>query len=206
MQTENAQSRMEKRKATSEIRYSHIAGWLQHESSVLDLGAGWGFGYQFLREKGIKITSVDLDDERLANMPSDPGVFVINSKIEDFLKQNKERYDAVILAELIEHIPLWRWKVFLSDILRIADRIIITTPFDQDQFAYMSRHLDQYSDPDKHEPYIHKVFGIKAEMFRLLGFQVPRSEIIKVPRKNAGLVASALGKGHSEFLLVEITS
>lgn len=206
------------RRLTTEIRFRYVAEWLDPNSSILDLGAGNGFGYELLLAKNIRITSVDLNNERLSDIPKDPKVSVVNARIEDFLKEeidNSSEYDAVILGELIEHIPLWRWYVFLSGIFKITNRIIITTPFEQDQLRYLSRHIEQYRNPDINEPYIHKVFGITPEIFKILGFNVIRMQLMKIPTiRRTGdstirywlrdLILS-LRRWHSKFLVIEIS-
>ncbi len=205
-----------KEKLDAELRYRQIAEWLHPNSSVLDLGARYGYGYEYLLAKNISVIAVDLNRETLTQAPSHPKVTIINSTIEKFVQEEIQKHnswDAAILAEVIEHFPMGKWQEFLNDIFQITSTIVITTPYKEDQLAYLQGNKEKQmnqSDPD-----IHKVFNITPEIFEMLGFRIVRSKVIKYPtpkkprdnfiRYQLRHVILRLHKWHNKYWLLEIS-
>jgi hypothetical protein len=204
-------------KEDAELRLSIIAEWLKPGSSLLDLGARYGFGYKHLLAKNIKITAVDLNPEVLAKIQQDPRVQVVNKTIEDFVKHaalNNLKWDAAFLGNVIEHIPLHEWYALLHSTFDVTTRIIISTPYNQVQFDYVKFNIEQYVTRRPYVPDIHKVFNITSELFQTLGFHVVRSTITKrgtprhkpdnIIRYRARDAILRMRKWHDKDLIVEL--
>lgn len=91
---------------------------LEVGDTVLEIGPGSGFATNYLRAKGIEVTTVDIDEEK------NPDI-VANIVTYDFPKS----YDFVLAFEVFEHIP---FEEFEKAIEKLSDKcrkeIIISVP------------------------------------------------------------------------------
>jgi 2-polyprenyl-3-methyl-5-hydroxy-6-metoxy-1,4-benzoquinol methylase len=124
-------------------------------SKILDFGAGQGALSERLVDAGFEITSVDIDD---ANFKSKKSTFVkVNfdsqESIMNFVDNNKEKFDAVLGIEVIEHVEdQWNYVRQLMNLLKPGGLILITTP---NTTSWLSRLIffftgkfHQFSDSD----------------------------------------------------------
>ncbi len=79
------------------------------QSLIVDLGCGMGHFLYFLRKNGYKnYFGVDISQEcvdfcRKKKLIEKNQLFCLNA--EEFLKKNRQKFDVVIMNDLIEHIP-----------------------------------------------------------------------------------------------------
>ncbi len=62
--------------------------------NLVEIGVGSGFAANYLRSKGHRVTTVDLDAAKFPDIVADISTF-----------QPEEAYDAVLAFEILEHIP-----------------------------------------------------------------------------------------------------
>ena len=78
-------------------------------NKVLEIGVGNGFVSKYLKDKGVNVTTLDID-ERL-----NPDVV---GNILD-MPFSKNHFDVVSCCEILEHLPYENFKIALSEIFRI---------------------------------------------------------------------------------------
>ena len=82
---------------------------VQPEQHVLEIGVGSGFTANYLRSKGVKVTTIDIDAEKKPDI-------VANIVEYDF----KSNYDHVLGFEVFEHIPFNEFKLLLEKLAGIC--------------------------------------------------------------------------------------
>lgn len=83
-----------------------MQGLLGPGDRVLEIGVGSGFTANYLRSKGVSVTTLDIDEGKQPDI-------VANITLYDF----PDRYDAVLAFEIFEHIP---YEQFLSALPHVA--------------------------------------------------------------------------------------
>lgn len=91
---------------------------LLQRGSVLEIGAGSGFVGGVLKTIGFTVDSLDVNEHLLPTYIGD-----ISS--EDFELENK--YDCVLCAEVLEHIPFEQFDICLKNISTLSRRFVILT-------------------------------------------------------------------------------
>lgn len=111
--------------------YNHIAK-LARGRTLLDVGAGTGYGLRILREKGVTAEGFDL-------VKLDPDVTI--GKIEDYPDNS---FDWVVAVDVIEHVE--HDVEFLQDLLRVArEFVFIATPNWNVSEAKNVHHVREYN-------------------------------------------------------------
>ena len=86
---------------------------------VLEIGIGNGFVSDYLKKRGINITTCDIDQK----LNPDIVASVLNLPFED------EQFDVVACYEVLEHIPYDRVSLAISELARVSKkRVIISIP------------------------------------------------------------------------------
>lgn len=121
----------------------HIKG---RAETVLDVGCGRGYALAALREMGIRsVEGIDTSQEQVAWAASQrlPATLVADPR--HYLRQRPASYDAVLLMDVIEHVPPAEQRVLLRAIagaLRPGGLLVVTTPNAASRLAAYTRHLD----------------------------------------------------------------
>ncbi len=77
------------------------------DSSILDLGCGSGELLSYFKNSGFKnITGVDISKEMIDNSVFGLANELIESDIFSFLANNKQKFDIIILKDILEHFPI----------------------------------------------------------------------------------------------------
>lgn len=76
---------------------------------VLEIGVGSGFTANYLRSKGVNVTTIDIDADKKPDI-------LANIVSYDF----EEQYDHVLAFEVFEHIPFSEFKLILEKISQIC--------------------------------------------------------------------------------------
>jgi len=79
-------------------------------SNILDIGCGGGILAEELTDKGANVTGLDASKKtiKIANDHAKEKGFNINylnTSLEEHIKKNNQKYDAIVCFELIEHVP-----------------------------------------------------------------------------------------------------
>lgn len=108
------------------------------EQSVLDVGAGTGYGIQILREKASLVSGIDL-------LPAGPEVE--NRKIEEVLSKS---WDWCVAADVVEHVE--DDACFLENMIRVAKRgVFFCTPNWNHWHAQNVFHVREYTPAELKE-------------------------------------------------------
>ena len=80
-----------------------FAGLIQAEGCVLDLACGAGRHARHLRERGHRVTAVDIDVSAVADMAGDPGIEIVRADLEKGGPGPLEgrHFDAVVVANYL---------------------------------------------------------------------------------------------------------
>lgn len=84
------------------------------EAAILDVGCGLGHFLQFCRNEGYAGTQgIDLSDEHVAFCRAQ-GLNVEKADAVEFLGTGRRRFDAIVMNDVIEHVPKERVFTFLE--------------------------------------------------------------------------------------------
>lgn len=113
-------------------RYAHLARHLGDANRILDVGCGIGRGGAVLREArpAAHIEGVELVAGRAARVPD--GIYdAVTVGDLATLADGGPRFDALVLGELIEHVPYPALEAFLASVAAVltpGGRVVLTTP------------------------------------------------------------------------------
>ncbi len=108
-----------KRLAFLFARYKFAAKMIAGKNSVLEVGCGDGFATRILRQAVNKVTGIDVDDELIEDAISKKSEkWPVNFYLHDMLRQGpmKQKYDACVCLDVLEHIPISGYQLFLDNI------------------------------------------------------------------------------------------
>jgi len=102
-------------------------------SNILDIGCGGGILAEELTDKGANVTGLDASKKtiKIANDHAKEKGFNINylnTSLEEHIKKNNQKYDAIVCFELIEHVPD-QLKLIqdISSICKKGTRVFLST-------------------------------------------------------------------------------
>lgn len=143
------QAEMKHRSAGKKIACSFIPKVKHsHKKTALDIGCRDGYWSDWLKKRGYKVTSIDIE-------PLYKGAIICD--VEDGLPFKKSSFDIVFCTEVIEH--LHKPSLLISEIDRVlkkGGRSVLTTP-NSNWFFYWFTRLFGYT-PDKLQNRDHKQF------------------------------------------------
>lgn len=96
-----------------------------YPTSVLDVGCGWGYITWALHSLQFDVTGIDISKKAISFAKKLYGLKFYVEDIHKYLKRGI-KHDVIIAIETIEHVT--DPKEFLRDCLKIAPRVVITTP------------------------------------------------------------------------------
>lgn len=88
--------------------YSDIAHFIKKYSAgkkVLDIGCGTGDLVEVLEANGLDVSGLDPSTYAIEVAKAAGCKKVYNNSLEDFFKNNTEKFDAVVLVNVLEHVP-----------------------------------------------------------------------------------------------------
>ena len=131
--------------------------------SILELGCGIGGLLNYLKVKGINnFLGVDHSAEQLSICRKYVTDQVVNDDVLNFLNKNDNKYDLVILYDLIEHLKrdsMIEFVKLLYKSLDINGQIILRTPNMGSLFGLRSRYIDFTHEVGFTEESIKQVFN-----------------------------------------------
>ena len=96
---------------------------------ILEVGCGYGYLTYALNSVGYNAKGVDISNESIEHANENFGDFYLCADILNLSKTNVEKYDLIILTEVIEHISNPKeFLVALKSLISTDGKILVTTP------------------------------------------------------------------------------
>lgn len=149
---------------------TYIKEHLPQDSEILDVGFGRGIYALLLREEGYKhIDGVDVYDKGIKELEIDK--IYNNIYIEDIRKFNFDKYDLIILGDVLEHLTLTDAQKLLTTWIEgdKTDHLLISIPYELKQNPTENpyeKHLQDNITPKymrEHYPYLKLIFEDEME-------------------------------------------
>jgi methionine biosynthesis protein MetW len=117
--------------------FAAIAGWVEHGSSVLDLGCGDGTLLRYLKEtRSTRGYGIEIADEGVLACVKN-GVNVVQSDLERGLSGFEENsFDYVVLSQTLQAMK--NSEIIMREMLRVGREGIVTFP----NFGYWKNRLE----------------------------------------------------------------
>ncbi|HYU16703.1 MAG TPA: methyltransferase domain-containing protein [Candidatus Acidoferrum sp.] len=114
-------------------RYDDLERWISYwyqiravmrlrPRTVLEIGSGTGVVRSYLRNAGIQVQSVDIDESRKPDLVAD--VSDLDAALPTDL-----RFDAICAFQVLEHLPFDRFERCLDGLARHARHALISLPY-----------------------------------------------------------------------------
>jgi len=134
MLAEDKKAALVERTWLNKTTYSDIAHFIKKYSvgkKVLDIGCGTGDLIGVLEANGLDVSGLDPSTYAIEIAKTAGYKKVYNSSLKDFFKNNTEKFDVVILVNVLEHVPDPRNTIRMSrEMLAPGGIIIIVVPND----------------------------------------------------------------------------
>lgn len=122
--------------------YEFFLDHIGTESNILDIGCGNGFVASQIATKAKKVTGIDTDQANIEQAGRQHSRENINYILGDATRYDfQERYDAVVLSNVLEHIK--DRIVFLNKVKQLSDTLLIRVPMvDRDWMPLYRKSLN----------------------------------------------------------------
>ena len=108
---------------------------------VLDLGCGKGTFTHMLKKENNYVLGVDVSATAIKRALSMyPNIKFISSDIKNFLLDNREHYDLVVIGEVLSYLK--NWSKVLESIARITNYIYLTLYIPDNPIGYVKSFED----------------------------------------------------------------
>ncbi len=117
--------------AFQESNYYPVYSFIKNKEKlkILEVGCGYGYLSYALHKAGHEVTAIDIATGAINFAKQNFGNYFHQSNLEDFSKQNKDKFDLVIATEVIEHLESPNDFLMLSEkLLAPGGNILLTTP------------------------------------------------------------------------------
>lgn len=124
--------------------YEFFLDHIGQESSVLDIGCGNGFVASQIATKAKKVTGIDTDQANIIQAKKQHSRENISYILGDATRYDfEERYDAVVLSNVLEHIK--DRTAFLGKVKLLSDTLLIRVPMiDRDWLPLYRKSLGMF--------------------------------------------------------------
>ena len=111
-----------------------VQGLVQAGDTVLEIGVGTGFTANYLRSKGVQVTTLDIDSGK------NPDI-VTNVITYDF----PHRYDHILAFEVLEHIPFDKVEELLPKLATTAQQyLMLSVPVHRAAIAHLELKIPKF--------------------------------------------------------------
>ncbi len=112
------------------LNYSIITDMIDSGSNVLDLGCGDGSLMKMLKDKGVFVSGIDINEDNIVKC-LEKGLSVIQGNIDKGLHEYPDNsYDYVILNQTLQSTE--KPNYVIKEMLRVGKKIVVSFP----NFAY----------------------------------------------------------------------
>ncbi|ADB40912.1 class I SAM-dependent methyltransferase [Spirosoma linguale] len=110
--------------------YDYVINYkIASDPKILEVGCGLGYLTYSLVKSGYNVKGVDISKEAVQEATRRYGKYYEYADIYEYSKTSNEKFDIIILTEVIEHIPdPVGFIAALKDLLSVSGRILVTTP------------------------------------------------------------------------------
>ena len=125
----------------------HLAAFDRARGALLEIGCSKGYFLKGFQSLGFEqLSGVDLSPEDVANAQRIvPGVEVVHQEAREYLVQRADRFDAILMKAVLEHIPKEEVLPLLQAMktsLRAGGMVLIDVPNMDWLFASHERYMD----------------------------------------------------------------
>ena len=141
-------------------------------SKVLEIGCGYGFLVNELKTAGYTVDGIEISDSRreIAKEICQKNIFNINLMEDNIPNNMRQKYDAILLFQVLEHII--NPKIFLKNIKELLSSdgiVIIEVPNLNDHLLKLCNQYNQFFWQRAHLSYFSPL--ILKSLFKELGFK-----------------------------------
>lgn len=99
------------------------------KGTILEIGSGMGYLTYSLKEAGYDVQGLDISKTAVELAKANYGNYYISGDLFEYARNNENKYDVVLLTEVIEHIdaPI-HFIAAIMRLLKAGGKAIITTP------------------------------------------------------------------------------
>jgi len=108
------------------LNYSIIAGMIDHNLSVLDLGCGDGTLLKMLKDKKINARGIDIKQDNIIKC-LEKGLSVVQGDIDEGLHEYPDKsYNYVILNQTLQSTE--KPHFVINEMLRVGEKVVVSFP------------------------------------------------------------------------------
>ncbi len=108
------------------LNYTIIAGMIEEGTNVLDLGCGDGTLMKMLKNKGINVRGIDINQDNIVKC-LEKGLSVIQDDIDEGLMEYPDKsYDYVILNQTLQSTE--KPDFVIKEMLRVGEKVVVSFP------------------------------------------------------------------------------
>ena len=145
---------------------------------VLDVGSGYGFFSRALIEAGLDVDAIELNAAERMIYARMNGFEPLDSAFNsEFVGSNAGKYDAVLLSQVLEHLPMCSDPIRnIHGLLRNGGIAVIAVPHFRSYVSRLQGKRDMFITPPEHLNFF-TIDGL-TKAFVLAGFETLQTETI----------------------------
>lgn len=157
---------------------------ITNQKKFLDVGAGYGFFSREANKANFDVTALELNDNVRKIFKLLNGFEAINKNFnKKFVDENKQKFDVVLLSQVLEHIPMEADPISnIYNLLKPGGICVVAVPHFGSTFSILQGKKDMFIDPPEHLNFFSKKALIL--IFKKFGFKLIKIETVSRINKN----------------------
>lgn len=157
---------------------------ITNKKIFLDVGAGYGFFSKEAKKANFDVTALELNDNVRKIFKLLNGFEAVNKNFnEEFVEENKEKFDIVLLSQVLEHIPMEFNPIKnIYNLLKTGGICVIAVPHLGSTFSMLQGKKDMFITPPEHLNFFSK--KALTLIFKKFGFKLLKIETVSRINKN----------------------
>ncbi len=157
---------------------------ITNQKKFLDVGAGYGFFSREAKKANFDVTALELNDNVRKIFKLLNGFEAINKNFnKKFVDENKQKFDVVLLSQVLEHIPMEVDPISnIYNLLKHGGICVVAVPHFGSTFSILQGKNDMFIDPPEHLNFFSKKALIL--IFKKFGFKLIKIETVSRINKN----------------------
>ena len=157
---------------------------ITNKKIFLDVGAGYGFFSKEAKKANFDVTALELNDNVRKIFKLLNGFEALNKNFnEEFVEENKEKFDIVLLSQVLEHIPIEFNPIKnIYNLLKTGGICVIAVPHFGSTFSMLQGKKDMFITPPEHLNFFSK--KALTLIFKKFGFKLLKIETVSRINKN----------------------